>query len=178
MHASYAPEAHNFLSFALRSSIFELCPNFEKTAPKWPWHNQGQKYLTCIPIYTQKANFSSVSLYDEQFSSYGSILRKVHRLTSKWPWCSPSTYSQDSHIFAPFALWWDVFEIHPNFEKSPPNEGKSTSKRSRSKVSLYDELFSSYRQFWKKCTVWPNKRSKDLGVRLDSCSWDDVSNFM
>ncbi len=34
------------------------------------------------------------------------------------------------------------------------------------------------RPFWDKCTKSLHQRSKDLGALLDSCSWDDIGNFL
>ncbi len=47
IHVIYTPEAQIFIRFTLRSAVFELRPNFWKTAPNDPkclWCVQGQKY--------------------------------------------------------------------------------------------------------------------------------------
>ncbi len=60
-HACYIhPEAQIFVRLALRWALFELRPNFGKSAqndPKWPWHVQGQKYKHVCYIHAWGPNF-------------------------------------------------------------------------------------------------------------------------
>ena len=84
MHVTYTPRAQIFICFALWWAVFELCPIFRESTPNdsiWHWHVQGQKDYYASYVYPQRPTFSSVSLYDVPFSSYGSILRKVHQMT-------------------------------------------------------------------------------------------------
>ena len=33
-----------------------------------------------------------------------------------------TTYTPEAQIFIHFALWWAIFELRANFQKSPPND--------------------------------------------------------
>ena len=124
MHVTYSPEIEIFVRFALRWAVFELWPNFRKSAPndpKWPWHLQGQNTYTHA-TYTSETQIFILSLYDELFLIYGPIFGKVHQMT-------PNdldifkikntnmhvTYTPEAQISVSFALRWAVFELWLNF---------------------------------------------------------------
>ena len=83
MHATNTPRGPNFRPFALRWAVFELRPNFRKSALndlKWPWLVPGQKYKHGCYIHPQGPNFQSVSLYVQPFLSCGLIFGENTRL--------------------------------------------------------------------------------------------------
>ncbi len=103
-------------------------PLFRKSAP-----NDPKMTLTCsrsnVYIYllhtSPRPKFSSISLYNEQFSSYSPIFRKVHQMTSndRDIFKVKNTnmndgYNPEAQIFICFALQRAVFELEPNFGSS------------------------------------------------------------
>ncbi len=97
------PRAHIFIHFALWWAVFKLRPNFGKSAPHYP-----KMTLTCsrskVPICilrvhkNPRSNFSSVSLYDEQFwgkatrNHIGGIISKIIKLEGRTPEKKPIPY--------------------------------------------------------------------------------------
>ncbi len=107
---------------------------FLEKCTEWPQMTltcSRSKMLTWMLLAPLKPKFSSISLYNEPFLSYGPIFGKVHRMT-------PNdldifkvkntnmhvTYTLEAQIFIHFALWWAVFELRPNFWKSVLNDPK------------------------------------------------------
>ncbi len=78
MHATYMPEAQIFVRFALRWTVFELCPLFGKV------HQMTLNDLIMFKVKnTPRPRFSSFPLYDELFLSYSPIFGKVHIMISR-----------------------------------------------------------------------------------------------
>ncbi len=126
-HARYIhPRGPNFHPFRSTISHFWVMAQFSEKCTEWP-----QMTLTCsrskIPICMlhtpQRLKFSSVSLYDEPFVSYGPISGKVHRMTpndhdivrvkntNMHAICTP-----EFQIFVRFTLRWAVFKEIEIFE--------------------------------------------------------------
>ena len=60
MRVTYTSVAQIFVCFALRWSVFELQPNFRKSAPndpKGPWHVRSPKYQHACYIHPPGPNF-------------------------------------------------------------------------------------------------------------------------
>ena len=132
MHVTYTPEAQIFVLFALRSAVFELWRNFQKSAPndhKWPWHVQGQKYQYACYIHPRGPCFCL-------FRSTMSCFRVTPLLSEKcteWPQMTLTCPRSKIPICILHTL------PRPRFLS----------------VLLYDEQFSSYAPFSGKCTKWP-----------------------
>ena len=119
--------------FTLWWTVFELWSNLGKVhqrTPKWPWHIQV-KGVHMDVTNTPRTQFSSVSLYNQPFSSYNSILWKCTA------WMTPNDLDlfkikipigillrPKSPKFSCFALRWAVWELRVNFVKSAPSEPK------------------------------------------------------
>ena len=132
MHGRYTPEAQFFVRFALRLAVFELRPNFRKSAPndlKWPWHVQGQNYKHACYIHSRCPYFrpfrSTISrfLVTTKFSEKCTEWPQMTLtwLRSKIPICMLHT-PPEAQICVPFALRIAVFELRPNFRKSAAND--------------------------------------------------------
>ncbi len=79
----------------------------------------------------QRNTFLSISLYGEQFLSYGPIFGKVHRMTPNDLDMSKvkntnvdARYTPEGQIFVRFTLQQALFELQPNFGKSALNDPK------------------------------------------------------
>ena len=125
MCATNTPEAQISVRFALWWAVFELWPNFRKSAlndPKWPWHVPSQKYQHVCYIDPQGPNFQSVSLYNEPFLSCGLIFRENSRLFSSekvvflpqvveieliFALRAPASKIQKLHIYCKFINVWE-----------------------------------------------------------------------
>ena len=117
----------NFRMFHSKISCFCIMANFWKSAPndpKWPWHIQGQKYQHAMLHTPPRPKFSSVSLYDELFLTFGPSFGKVHRMTPNdlnmfkvKNTKMHTTYAPEAQIFVHFALQWAVLSYGPIFGK-------------------------------------------------------------
>ena len=139
--------------------------------------------------YCPNSKFQSVSLYGQTFLSYRPFWKKC----TGWPQIdlnptrSPVphigvTSIHESHISLRFGLWPAVFKIQAILKKkTTPTDPKMTlnptgqihhihvllvsmTPKFRS-ISLYDQPFSKYRQFWGKCTEWPQNDLKPYKVK-------------
>ncbi len=84
MNATCTLEALSFVRFAVRWAIFELRPNFRKSAlddPKWPWHVQGQKWKHTCYIHQQGPN---LRLFRSRMSSFCITAQFLEKCT-QWP---------------------------------------------------------------------------------------------
>ncbi len=141
MHATHTPEVQIFVHFTLPWAILCCGPILRKMpqmTSKCPWQVQGQKYQ--YPCYTipLRSKFSSISLYDELFSSKWLVLRKVHWMTPKCPWyVQGQKYPYVYHIhawgpiFVSFSPQWSLFKLQSNFDKNAPNDSQIILKGSR-----------------------------------------------
>ena len=89
------------------------------------------KIPTCMLNTPPRPKFTTVSLYDEKFFSYGPIYGKVHRMTPNHldmfkvkNTNMRATNTPGAQISVRFSLRLDVLELRPNFRKSPPNDPK------------------------------------------------------
>ena len=83
---------------------------------------------TCMLHTPPRPKFSSVSIYNKLFSSYGPILGIVHWMTPKdldmfkiKGTHMHNTYIPEAQIFICFVVQWTVFELHPFFQKNAPS---------------------------------------------------------
>ncbi len=83
--------------------------------------------------YISEAQFSSVSLYDEPFSSQAPFCRKVHQMTPKDLDMFKVKNTKIHVIYTPQGpkchplrskMSWAIFELRPNIRKSAPNDLK------------------------------------------------------
>ncbi len=131
----YAHQGLNFRPLRSTRSGFWVTAQFSEKCTKWiqmTLTRSRSKIPTYMLHIPPRPKFSSVSLYEQQFLSYGPIFGKVHRMT-------PThldmfkvkntnrhvTYTAEAQIFVRFALRWAVFELRPNFRKSAQNDPKS-----------------------------------------------------
>ena len=71
MHVTYTLD---FVRFSLRWAVFELQPNFWKSAPddpKWPWHVQVKKYQCACYKDTRAQIFVRSALQRDVFKEIG-----------------------------------------------------------------------------------------------------------
>ncbi len=109
------------------------------------WHVPKQTYPRSNIQYSHRPKFSSVSLYDDPFLSYGLIPRKAHRMTPKWPWPvvvsiyvshTFNIHPRDSNI-SPFGSTMSRFQATAQFEKSAPYDPRMALTCSRSKYLIF-----------------------------------------
>ena len=134
MHVTYTPGAQIFVCFALWWAVFELRPNFWKSAPndpKWPWHVQGQKYQYACYIHPWGPNFRPCFTLRQAVFELRATFRKSAPNDPKWHWHVQShkyqqhvTYTPEAKIFVRFALQWAVFDLRPTFQTCAPNDPK------------------------------------------------------
>ena len=88
-------------------------------------------YPICITSVPESQISVLLTLWPAVFELQA-ILKQMHWMTPKWPW------TQQGH--------------HHGY----PICGLPVSRRPKFRsISLYDQLFQSYRPFWHKCTEWP-----------------------
>ncbi len=133
------------------------------------------------PPFFQKVHWMTpifVRFHDEPFLSYDPIFGKVHRMTLMTLTCSKVnntnmhvTYTPEGQIFVLFAIWWAIFELQANFQKSAWNDPKwSWHVQGQQNQHAYyihprGPNFRPFRsminrfwvtaQFSEKCTEWP-----------------------
>ena len=133
-HVTYIPEAQIFICFALRRAVHELLPNFQKSAPNDPHMTltcSRSKTPTCMLHTPPRPKFSSVSLYDKQFLSYGPIFGK-------------SAPNDPNDL--------DMFKVKNNNMHVGIFAHFYTPRPKFSPVSLYDKPFLSYGPIFGKST--------------------------
>ena len=148
--------------------------------------SRSKAHIYILHVHTSKRpRFSSVSLYDEPFSSYAPLFGKVQQMTpndldiqgQKYQY---ACYTPEVQIFVSFPLQWAVFD-YGQFWESAPNDPQVTLACSRSKIHVcilhtfprpnfcpFYSVMSSFRvmaQFWEKCTEWPQSDLDMLKVR-------------
>ncbi len=123
----YAPMLKMFICFTVQWAVFELRPSFEKITPYDPVNGLGiyikSKVHMDILHKPSRPILAYFSLYDEPFSNYGPIWRRVHRMNPKFPWhVQGQKWMSIPHMplrpkFRPFHLRWSVSSHGPILRK-------------------------------------------------------------
>ena len=143
---TYTPEAQIFVRFALWWAVFELRPNFWKSAPndsKSPWHVHGHKYQHACYIHIRDPNFRLFHFMMSHFSVTAQFWEKC----TEWPQMTMTC----SRSKIPNACY-----IHPQ----GPNFRPFHSTMSRFWVTA---------QFGKKCTQWPQMTFTGSRSKIPTC---------
>ncbi len=131
MHAIY-PRSSNCRPFRSTMHRCQVTSQFRETCtelpPKWPWLDMFKIKNTKDACYTHTRGpnwFSSISLYVEPFLRYAPFSRKVHRMTSKWPWhVQGQRYTYAYNLHPPCPSFRPFLELCPPFQKSALNDPK------------------------------------------------------
>ncbi len=166
MHSPYTPEIQIF--FHSTMSRFWVTAQFLEKCTEWPQMNltwSRSKIPTCMLHTPLWPKFTSVSLYDEPFLSYGKIDGLVHRMTLNDldmfkvnNTNMHATNTPESQLYIRFSLRWAGFELRPNFRKVhwiTPNdlnmfEVKNTNMHATytHKGLIFNLLHSTVSRFW------------------------------
>ncbi len=162
MHSTCTLEVKLSIRFTLRWADFKSRLNFDKSAPNDPPNHLDiftVKVLICILHTPPTPKFSSVLFYDELFSSYVPISRKVHRMTQHdLDMFKVKEHTPLTSTFSSVSLYDESFWVMAQFWESAPNDPKITDIQGQkypitycihprdkiSSVSLCDEPFLSY----------------------------------